>query len=101
MQNGPETRFWQRRGQRKRRGAQIQRDLGAQDGDDHFRDKIEGGDPGEQTQQQEQAAEDLRHCHEMCREFGPGKTQFGEAAYTLVRVYEFQQSFPKEDAAGE
>lgn len=101
MQDGPETRARRCGGQGERRGAEIHRDLGAQDGDDHLRDKIQRGDPGEQTQQEEEAAEDLRYRYEMCRQFGQGKSQLGEPAYALVWINEFQQPFPKKDAAGE
>ena len=101
MEDGPESRLGRRRGQGERGGAEKQRDLGAQDGYDHLRDKIQCGDPGEQTQQQEQTAKDLRYRHEMRRELGEGKSQFGEPAYALVGVNEFQQPFPKKDAAGE
>jgi hypothetical protein len=73
MQDGPETRARRRGRQGQRRGTEIERDLGAQDGDDHLRDKIQRGDPGEQTQQQEEATEDLRYRHEMRCQFGQGK----------------------------
>ena len=101
MEDGPETRLGRRRGQGERGGAEKQRDLGAQDGYDHLRDKIQRGDPGEQTKQQQQAAEDLRYRYKMRRELGQGKAQPGEPAYALVRINEFQQPFPKKDAAGE
>jgi len=101
MQHGPETRFGWRRRQGERRGAEIDRDLGAEDGDDHLCDKIKRRDAGEQPEQQQQAAEDLRYRDEMCREPGQGKTQRAEPAYALVGINEFQQPFPKKDTAGD
>ena len=59
MQDGPKPCFGWGGGQGERRSAEKHRDLGAQNGNDHLRDKIQRGDPREQTHEQEEAAEDL------------------------------------------
>jgi hypothetical protein len=101
VENGPETGFRQGGREGERTGSQKYGDLGRQDGDDHLCDKEKRRDACEQSEQKEEAAEDLRNRNEMGCQFRQGEAEFSKASDTLVRVNEFQQAFPEKDATGE
>src|SRR5581483_12100351 len=66
---------------------------------DHLDDERNADQPSEKTEDKEQTPEDLQVTHEMSREFRERNSQFSEPANTLVREYEFHESFPKKHAS--
>jgi hypothetical protein len=101
VQDGPETGLWRRGRKGQGRSPQVNGDLGAEDGHDHFPDKPQGGDPGEKPCEQEQTADDLGGGDKMGGQFGQRETQFCKAAYSLIGVDKFQDAFPEKDSAGQ
>lgn len=70
VQDGPKSGFRQCGWKRERTSSQQDADLGGQDGYDHFRDEVKRRDPGEQSEKQEEAAEDLGYRYKMGRQLG-------------------------------
>ena len=100
MEDGPDADLGWCGGKGEGGGAQVEGDLGGQDGHDHFQDEVEGGDAGEQAGQQEQAACNFSEGDKMCCELREGEAQFGKPAYALVGIDKFEEAFPEEYAAG-
>lgn len=99
VQDGPHTCFGRGGWKRKWAGTEIQRDLGTEDGNDHLEDKIEGGQAGEQTEQEQETAEDLADCDEMGCGFRNREPEFGKPTHSLIGIDEFEYAFPKEYGA--
>ena len=100
VQDGPDADLWWCWRQRKRRGTEVQRDLGAEDGDNHFDDKWDRNEPGAKAGHQQKTSDDFEAGDEDGGFMWEGNADLSEAADALIGVDELQYAFPEEDTSG-